>query len=152
MFSFERAKQTNQVRLFLRQLVDRSSPNIPPSTGEHRAESRSHRALPVLIAPWDKKGPAVAEATFALTKDFSDRGLSIVLPQPFRTDQVLVGLWLDEMCYAQGVARQNVALGGGFWQLGVELQRTVDAGDYPELEQLAPLAARLLPPAAGQLV
>ncbi len=94
----------------------------------------------------------VDDATFALTKDFSDRGLSLVLPQPFRTEGVLVGFWMDGMYYAQGIARQNVALGGGFWQLGVELEQTIDPADYPELEQFSPLAARLLPPSGVQIV
>ena len=86
----------------------------------------------------------VEEVAYALTKDFSDRGLALVLPQPFRAVDVVVGLWLGSPRFVLAEVRQNAALGGGFWQLGIEITELVDSGS-PAIRPLAPLATRLIP-------
>jgi hypothetical protein len=92
--------------------------------------------MPALLAPWDADCPQVDESTYALTKDFSDRGVSLVLHQPFKSAQVVVGLWLEGPRFLLGDLRQNVSLGGGFWQIGVELTELLDPAEYPQLESL----------------
>jgi hypothetical protein len=89
----------------------------------------------------------VDESTYAFTKDVSDRGLSLVLPQPFKSVEVVVGLWLDSPRFVLGEVRQNVPLGGGFWQIGVQLNEVLCAVDHPPLEALLPMATRLVPTA-----
>ena len=145
MFSFDTRRRLCEVRDFLRHLVDLTSPNLPPLEGEARSESRSNRALPVLLTPWEHGEPVVDESTYAITKDFSERGLSLTLPQPFKADQVVVGLWLESPRFVLGEIRQSTPLGGGFWQLGVEFTDFVNAAEYPQVESLVPLAARLIP-------
>jgi hypothetical protein len=145
MFSFDSRKRMYEIRTFVRQFVDLTSPNMPPRGGECRAEDRSNRAIPALLAPWEDGRPVVDESTYALTKDFSDRGLSLVLHQPFKSLQVVVGLWLESGRFALGDVRQNVPLGGGFWQLGVELVDLLDPAEFPEVQSLVPLTARLVP-------
>jgi len=147
MFSFDDRKRQGQVRDFLRHLVDLSSPNLPPLEGEARAQIRSNRALPALLAPWEQAQPLVDESTYALTKDVSDRGLSLVLGQPFKSFEVVVGLWVDSPRFMLGEIRQNVPLGGGFWQIGVELTALLDSAEHPQIESLMPLASRLVPSA-----
>jgi hypothetical protein len=146
MFSFQTGKKLNEIRGFIRQLVDLTSPNLPPLGGDSRAESRSNRALPALLVPWENRRPVVDESTYALTRNLSDHGLALVLQQPFRSDQVVVGLWLQRPRFALGGVRQNAPLGGGFWQLGVELTELLDPAELPQMEPLVPLCARLVPP------
>jgi hypothetical protein len=105
--------------------------------------------LPVLLAPWEQGEPVVDESTYAITKDFSDRGLSLTLPQPFKADQIVVGLWLESPRFMLGEIRQSTPLGGGFWQLGVELTDFLKPAEYPQIGSLVPLAARLVPHAKG---
>jgi len=101
--------------------------------------------LPALLTPWEQGKPVVDESTYAITKDFSERGLSLTLPQPFKADQIVVGLWLGSPRFVLGEIRQNTPLGGGFWQLGVELTDFLSAAEHPQVESLVPLAARLVP-------
>lgn len=145
MFSFDTRKRLGEVRDFVRQLVDLTCPNLPPLDGDSRAESRSNRALPALLAPWEHAQPVLDESTYAFTKDISDRGLSLVLSQPFKSFEVVVGLWLEGPRFVLGEIRQNVALGGGFWQIGVELTALPDPDEYPQIQNLMPLASRLVP-------
>lgn len=152
MFSFDTRKRLVAIRGFVRQLMDTTSPNRPPLEGEFRAENRSSRALPILLAPWENLQPIVDESTYAVTKDFSDHGLSLVLHQPFKSDQVVVVLWLEHAYFGLGEVRQNVPLGGGFWQVGIELTDVVNTGEYPQLESLLPMAARLVPQSATHAV
>jgi len=145
MFAFDTRKRLCEVRGFVRQLVDLTSPNLPPLEGEARTENRSNRALPALLVPWENGQPVVDESTYAITKDFSDRGLSLVLQQPFKSVLVVVGLWLESPRFALAEVRQNVPLGGGFWQIGVELTELLDSAESPQVQGLLPLATRLVP-------
>ena len=145
MFSFDTRRRLCEVRDFMRRLVDLTTPNLPPLEGETRSEGRSNRALPALLTPWEHGEPVVNESIYAVTKDFSERGLSLTLPQSFKADQIVVGLWLESPRFMLGEVRQNTPLGGGFWQLGVELTDFLDASEYPQVKSLVPLAARLLP-------
>jgi hypothetical protein len=145
MFSFDTRQRLCQVRDFLRQLVDLTSPNLPPLEGDSRSQARSNRALPALLTPWEHRQPVVDESTYAFTKDVSDRGLSLVLGQPFKSVEVVVGLWLDSPRFVLGEVRQNVPLGGGFWQIGVELTDLLDPAEDPQIQGLLPLATRLVP-------
>jgi len=147
MFSFDTRKRLGEVRGFLRQLVDLNSPNLPPLEGNSRLQTRSNRALPALLAPWEHAQPVVDESTYAFTKDVSDRGLSLVLGQPFKSFEVVVGLWLDSPRFVLGEVRQNVPLGGGFWQIGVELTDLLDSVQHPQIQSLMALASRLVPSA-----
>jgi hypothetical protein len=145
MFSFDTRRRLCEVRDFLRHLVDLTSPNLPPLEGDSRLGARSHRALPALLVPWEHGQPVVDESTYVLTKDVSDRGLSLVLGQPFKSIEVVVALWLDSPRFVFGEVRQNAPVGGGFWQIGVELTNLLDPAEYPQVESLVPLATRLVP-------
>jgi hypothetical protein len=142
---FDTQKRLNEVRCFVRRLVDLTSPNLPPLEGESRLDDRSNRVVPAVVSPWEHGRPIVNEVTYGLTKDLSDRGLSVVLHQPFRSPQAVVGLWLEGPQFALGDVRQNVPLGGGFWQLGVELVDLLDPAEWPDVQSLVSLAAHLVP-------
>lgn len=144
MFSFATRKKQNEVQRLLRRAMDTTSPNRPPLDGELRGESRSNRTLPVLLVACVDGRPTAEERIIALTKDFSSRGVAVVLPQPFRAEHVLIAFWLEgHPEFVRGQVRQNVPLGGGYWQLGVELTERLSIATSPELGALLPLAARL---------
>ena len=155
MFSFQPQDDHRLIEQFLRRVTDLTSPNRPPLDGESRAESRFNRTFPVVLALWEDDRPIPADATIALTKDISDSGMALVLHGPFRADQVVIGIWVEprlqgggwggEPKFAIGDIRQNVALGGGYWQLGVELSRVMTASETPKLRSLLTQIAHLIP-------
>jgi len=151
MFSFGKRKKQMEVHKLIRRAVDVSSPNRPPSDGELRWENRSNRTIPVLLAPFEGGEPSVCEMTIALTKDFSGQGLALVLHQPFRAESVVIGFWAEgEAEFVLGEVRQNAPLGGGYWQVGLELTERIAVADYPALAALVPQAARLVPDRSHQ--
>ncbi|HET6883853.1 MAG TPA: hypothetical protein VFI31_27110 [Pirellulales bacterium] len=59
---------------------------------------------------------------------------------------MVVGIWSSaEAHFVAGTVRQSIALGGGFWQIGVESNELLSIGRSPELARLLPWAARLDP-------
>ncbi len=146
MLLFELSRRQMVVKSFLRRLLDVTCPALPPLEGERRSSERIPRVLPVILMPWEKGKPVVEEATFAITKDFGDCSVALVLPQPFRAEDAVVGIWLEGPNYLHGVVQQNSPIGGGFWQLGITLERLLPLGDYPLLEKLNPMASRLVVP------
>lgn len=95
MFSFKTRKKQVDVHQLLRRAMDATTPNRPPTQGESRWEDRSNRTIPVLLVPYADEQPVGDEHTIALTKNLSSQGVALVLPQPFRAEQVLIGFWLD---------------------------------------------------------
>jgi hypothetical protein len=155
MFSFSKQKRQAKLAGMLRRIADLTCPNLVPACGDSRSGNRYNRSLPALLAPWENDTFAAGECAYAVTKDVSDRGVALVLPQPFRAAEAVVGFWpatphltpsQSSPCFAVGAVRQNVEIGGGFWQLGVYLKDAIIAPDH--LKRLTPLAAHLLPPTA----
>lgn len=160
MFSFARRRtpRNPEVHKVIQRFLNAVNPDLAKIDDESRCDYRSHRTVPVLLAP-NEDGISLEEACYALTKNLSVRGLALVLPQPFRAKRVAVGFWFAEQGhFVSGEVRQNVPLGGGFWQLGVEVTHVLSADDTSDVKRLLPLAARLDPRlnyealAAAQLV
>jgi hypothetical protein len=142
--SADRKKQLDARRLICR-LVDRTSPNLAPLEGESRVEARSNRTLPVVLAPLEDDRVLAEEAVFALTKDLTGQGLSLVLNHPFHAPQLVIGFWREtQPVFVLGSGRQNTPLGGGFWQLGIELREVLSIDRFG-LARLAAVAVQLLP-------
>ncbi|MGH7138402.1 MAG: hypothetical protein ACREHD_21845, partial [Pirellulales bacterium] len=81
---------------------------------------------------------------YALTKNLSGQGLALVLHQPLRAEQVVIGIWSgNDAHFVSAKVRQSNALGGGFWQIGVEAVEMLSPAHSPELTRLLPWAARL---------
>jgi hypothetical protein len=151
MYSFTNRKKTVDVSPHVRHICDMTTPNLAPmSTG--RAENRYNRAIPTLLGPWQDDHPLVEECIVGLTTNLSDRGVGLVLYQPFRADEVIIGYWVSaELMHAPlfflGNVRRNQPIGGGFWAVGIEFTEYA-SGEYAEtLAPLFPSAATLLSPA-----
>ncbi len=154
MFSFTRRKKRLELQTLLTRLVDLTTPNLTHFNEEDRIAKRYIRVLPVLLAPWEDERPVVAEATTALTKDLSERGVALILNQPFRADELLVGFLVPPMdttgkdmdaLFAKGHLRQCIPLGGGYWQLGIELIDFIDEAQTPAIAEIMPLLESLAP-------
>jgi hypothetical protein len=139
MFFNKRKSGQIEAQAFLRRICDLTSPNLP-RLDDVRADTRQNRTLPVLLAPWGRDGAEVRAVMAALTRDISDRGMSVTLPMPVRVQEVAIGLWLKnrdfEPCFFLGTVRHNVAIGGGFWALGIEIMRRLESSETGELTQL----------------
>ena len=142
------AKSSPEVLKHLRRIVDLTVPNQSPGAINDRVETRSNRAIPALLCPWENGLPRADEHVFVVTKDLSSDGIGIVLPQPFRAHKVLLGFWLndevmDEPWLFLGTTQNLQKLGGGFWTLGVQLTEFLTKNQQQKCASLAPLLARL---------
>ena len=154
MFSFNKRKAQNDVQGALRRIVDRTTPNLTPLSGATRCNNRHNRTLPVLISPWGGQALGSDDLIIGLTKDISDRGLAAILTQPLADQNVAVTFWLasgqsadGEPMTILGNTRHCLEIGGGLWQIGIELTERLN--DRDSLDQLEPMARQLLP-ASGQ--
>jgi hypothetical protein len=146
MFSFSKRRSQVEVHKLTRRLIDSSCPTLPPLSGDSRWEDRANRTIPVLLAPIVGGELQFEEIAIALTKNLSGQGLALVLHQPFWAEGVIIGFWHNgEPEFVRGEVRQNAPLGGGFWQLGIELTERVTRGELDDLERLVPLTSRLDP-------
>lgn len=140
--SFSRRKKLVDVWNFLERLVNETTPNLAPSAGDSRSQIRHNRAIPTLVAPLSDGSYAADKAYFAITKDVSDVGISLIVPSPLSTPQMVCGFWLEGLHFLLGELQQNTSLGGGFWQAGVRFTEVIRTAD---VKQLLPLASQLQP-------
>jgi hypothetical protein len=152
VFSFNRDKKRIELQSYMRRVADLTTPNLAPLSGNYRSEGRCNRSLPVLIVPCVGANHREEEAAFAVSKDICDHGLSLLACQPYPLTEVIVGLWLSgphldqeeaEPFYVLGHVRQSSEIGGGYWQIGIELTEVVKSRRIASA--LSPLAQRLLP-------
>ena len=139
---FERRKRQIEVCKRIRRIVDRTSPSVLPLDGELRSCKRYNRSIPLLVAEWSGGRSHAEEAVYGVTKDFSDVGLSLLLPELLEADHVICGLLLENAVFALGKVAWAVPFGGGFWQMGVNLNELLPDSD---VEPLLPLVERLSP-------
>jgi len=157
MFTFTRDKKLVELQGYMRRVADLTCPNLPPSSGNYRLLDRYNRSLPVLIVPYADAMMNVDEASFAVTKDMCDHGLSLISCQPHLSPEVIVGIRLsgspsdnepEEPFFVLGRVRQCSELGGGYWQVGIELTEVMKSGTVSSA--LARLAQKLLPSDASE--
>jgi hypothetical protein len=148
MFSFNSQKKLVELQKYVRRLCDRTTAELSPLEGESRSDSRHYRVIPTILSPWEDDGPVLHESAFVLTKDVSERGVGLVLEQPFRAERVVLGFWLpheDHPDFFLGDIRQNSPIGGGFWVIGIELVDVATPAETKALQRLLPMAEKLLP-------
>ncbi len=92
----------------------------------------------VLVVPVENGQPLLNETFAGVTKELSSTGLALILHEPKAPDEVLVGFRYEgEMHFASGTARHLNPMGGGFYQLGIELTEMVQTDEYPPLASLS---------------
>jgi len=147
MYSFE-PKKTSQVHGRIRRILDLTVPNWSPDLERDRAENRSTRVIPALLWPWRDNAPVMDQHSFVLTKDFASEGVGLVLNEPFRDSEALLGFWLgeeimDEPWFFLGTTQHLRKFGGGYWTLGLHLTEIADSGALTRRAAFAPLLDRL---------
>ena len=135
--------QKIELQNYLERLADVTEPQ-PANIVELRIEERHSRTLPTLVTPWGENGPAIDQAMFVVTKNLSATGVSLISQTTVETDNLLMVLLnQSEFRFLKGLVRYCRPIEGGFMQVGVELERIVDPCEFPKLQQLAQLIARL---------
>ena len=152
MFSFAYHKKTVDLYPYIRQICDLTTPNLATMVAG-RSEDRFNRTIPTLLCPWENDRPVVDECAICLTSDLADRGIRLVLAQPFRAERVAVGYWIGsnqmrEPWFFLGDVRRNQPIGGGFWAVGIELTEYANTDHQEAFADLRETAAKLLSPVA----
>ena len=89
----------------------------------------------VTIVPLANKRPQVRRAFTAVTKEFSNKGVAVVLDGPCTLEQAILGFRFEGwMTFVLAQAKHLSPMGGGFFQLGFRMMEMVSVSDYPELE------------------
>jgi len=127
--------QEHGVQSLMLNLVNNNCPELKGLAEGPRLERRVNLTLVVLVIPVERGKALVDEGFTAVTKEFTSRGVSLVLSECRAADQVIVGFrWERSMRFVLAQARHLNPMGGGFWQLGLRLKEVLDPADYPELE------------------
>jgi len=128
----------SRVKRFILKLVNNNCLGMQASLDDHRQDSRVNLVMVVLVIPIENQRLHIAEAFTAVTKEFSNTGVAIVLDRPQAFDEALLGFRFEgEMTFIRAEAKHLNPMGGGFYQLGFQLMEVVPAGDYPGLDALS---------------
>lgn len=154
MFSFAAHHSSDEVQPYLRRICDLTTPNLVAPLDDFRSENRYNRAIPTLLCPWEGDRPLKDEAGFVMTKDFSEQAVGLILHQPFHADRVVLGYNLPDDAegwpwFFLGELRRCEPVGGGFWELGVELTEFANVNYRRQLGVLLPLTELLIPHPVG---
>jgi hypothetical protein len=135
---FARGKRT-AVRSFILKLINNNCPGLKAVHGCRRLDSRVNLTVVLTVIPIEDGQLQVHKAFAAVTKEFSNTGLAIVLDGPRPLHQAVLGLWFEGTAtFLLATAKHLDPMGGGFFQLGFQLTEMVSPADYPELESVHP--------------
>ncbi len=136
MSLFSRNKSAIVQSLVLK-LVNTNCPRAELRDDDLRRDRRIHLVLVAVVAPIEG-GRLVAEQAFtAVTKEFSNLGLSIVIDRPRGFHQAVVGFRIEgAMTFFRAEAKHLSPMGGGFFQLGFQLLDIVAPDEFPELASI----------------
>lgn len=140
MFFSRRKSGQVEAQAYLRRICDLTTPNLP-RIDDSRGDTRLNRTLPVLVVPWQVGTPLLDSTMTGLTRDISDRGLSLLLTQQLQVSEVVIGFWLppqdDRPWFFLGEIRHQMQFGDGYWALGIEVMRRLTAAESGELTPIA---------------
>ncbi|MCC6125762.1 MAG: hypothetical protein IT426_12420 [Pirellulales bacterium] len=123
---------------FVLKLVNNNCLDIRQLQDGPRSENRVNLTVVVLVIPLENKELAAAKAFQAVTKDFTTTSVAIVVDAPRSVSAAILAFRYEgEMYYARAKARHHTPLGGGFHQLGFQLEEMVSPADYPGLSRMS---------------
>ena len=100
-------------------------------------DSRVNLVVVVMIIPLVDRKLQVPGTVMAVTKEFSNTGVAVVLDRPYQVDEAVLGFRFEgEMTFIRAQAKHRDPMGGKFHQIGFQLLEVVSPGDYPELASL----------------
>ncbi len=119
-------------------LLNTHCPKLTSMLEGPRQDSRVNLSIVAMVIPSDGEQLRVPQAFTAVTKEFSNNGVGLVLNQPVGLDQAVLGFRLEgQMEFVKAQAKHREPMGGGFYQIGFQLTEVVSSADYPELKSLA---------------
>jgi hypothetical protein len=135
MFSENKQKRVQRVVL---KLVNNHCPELKASMDGPRLDNRVNLMVVVMVVPLENGKLQLDRAFTAITKEFSNTGVAVVLDQAQAFDEVVLGFRFDgEMTFVRSKAKHINPMGGGFYQLGFQMKEVVSTGDYPALDTLS---------------
>jgi hypothetical protein len=127
----------SKVRGVVLKLVNTSCPGLQAQLEDARVDARVNLSIVLMVIPLKDGKIQIDEGFTAVTKDFSNLGLAVILEHPVGLDKVVLGFRMgDEMLFLRAEAKHLNPMGGGFFQLGFRLLEVVSTGDYPGLASL----------------
>jgi len=134
---FTKNKRT-QVQSFILKIVNNNCPELKAHAEGPRLDHRVNLTIVVLVIPIERGELRLDRAFTAVTKEFSNTGVAVVLSEPRGLDEVLLGFrWEGEMTFMRAQAKHLNPIGGGFYQLGFHMTDTACTGDYPALQSVS---------------
>jgi hypothetical protein len=128
-------RSDREVQSFLLKVVNNNCQELRALMDGPRAENRVPLVGVVLVIPLVANEPALGQAFTAITKELSTVGMSLILSEPRGLDEVIVGVrWEGDMTYLHAKAKHLNPIGGGFFQLGLQVTGIAHRGDFPQLE------------------
>jgi hypothetical protein len=119
---------------FVIKLLNNNCPDLRGLQDGPRTDSRVNLTLVVLVIPLEKKQLQPAKAFHAVTKDFSATSVSVMIDSPREVNEAIVAFRFEGyMYYARATAKHLTPLGGGFYQLGLQMDEMVEPKNYPKL-------------------
>lgn len=130
--------KASRVKSFILKLVNNNCPELLALRPGRRLDSRVNLVVVVLVVPLENGRIKPEQAFTAITKEFSNIGVALVLDRTSPLSQAIIGFRFEgEMTYLLGEVRHFSPLGGGFFQLGFRLLEVACPADYPGLEELS---------------
>jgi len=127
-------RKRQEVQRFLLKVVNNHCAELEALAGGPRGEKRVRLTMVVLVIPVAHGRPALHRMFAAVTKEFSTRGVSLVINEPCALDEVILGFrWESDMKFVRAKAVHLDPMGAGFYHLGLEVNEVVVVGDYPVL-------------------
>ena len=131
MFSFKARRKKQDISLFMRRIIDLTSPNRPRAD-DSRHDMRYNRSIPVICCPWRKNKPDTTQLTVGITKDLTDSGMGIITTCDLQAEEIVVMVELpqsdtNEPWIFRGEVRQITDMPGGCSLYGVELMELLNS-------------------------
>jgi hypothetical protein len=125
------------VQSFVLKMVNNNCPELKALVEGPRLDTRVNLVVVVMVVPLENKRLQIRRTFTAVTKEFSNNGVSVVLDRPIELHEVILGFRFEgEMTFIRADAKHLEPMGGGFYQLGFKLKAVVNSGDQPELSAL----------------
>ena len=126
------------VQSFILKLVNNNCPELTALMEGPRIDSRVNLTIVVAVVPVENKNPQIDQAFTAVTKEFSNYGVGLVLSEPRGLDHAILGFRFEgQMRFVRAQAKRLNPMGGGFYQLGFQLLEMLSVADYPQLQAVS---------------
>lgn len=131
-------KKDFRVQSFVLKLVNNNCPELKAMMEGPRIDSRVNMVVVVMIMPVENQRPQLRQVFTAVTKEFSNTGVAVVLDRPHKLSEAILGFRIEgEMVFMRAEAKHLSPMGGGFYQLGFKMIEPISPADCPDLASMS---------------